>query len=162
MTTPSMPIPEPEETGGESSRRDDSPRESGHRDFDEEFERMMGTGGIAPGPTEPTNPPDSSDCSDPGGAADAGPTDGAAVEDDEVLPGDFVPPDPDLPKASDSAVWSWTALLGGVLLALLAGVLDSIPTWAGALGGIAAVGGLVALIARVPADRSDPTDGAQV
>ncbi|MCG7308973.1 hypothetical protein [Brachybacterium sp. ACRRE] len=148
MSTPSTPAPEPEEAGDEGGRRD----------FDEEFARIVDAEGIAPRPEIRSAPtPESADA----------PEDPAAPEDpedpeDEVLLGDFEPPDPDLPQASDYAVWSWTALIGGVLLALLAAVLDSIPTWAGALGGIAAVGGLVALIARVPPDRSDPTDGAQV
>ncbi|WP_152353114.1 hypothetical protein [Brachybacterium subflavum] len=154
MSTPSTPAPDPEETGDGSGRRD----------FDEEFARILDAEGIAPEGSEAPKAPEASDPSAPS-SSQPGPGPGPAGADaaeDEVLLGDFEPPDPDLPQASDSAVWSWTALLGGVLLALLAAVLDSIPTWVGALGGIAAVGGLVALIARIPPDRSDPTDGAQV
>lgn len=145
MSTPSTPAPEPEEAGDEGGRRD----------FDEEFARIVDAEGIAPRPEAPS-------ASAPGIRDEPEDPDDPEDPEDEVLLGDFEPPDPDLPPASDYAVWSWTALIGGILLALLAAVLDSIPTWAGALGGIAAVGGLVALIARVPPDRSDPTDGAQV
>jgi hypothetical protein len=159
MSTPSTPAPDPEETGDGGGRRD----------FDEEFARILDAEGIAPEGSQGPKAPKAPDASDPPAPSSSQPGPGSAPAgaddadaEDEVMLGDFEPPDPDLPQASDSAVWSWTALLGGVLLALLAAVLDSIPTWVGALGGIAAVGGLVALIARIPPDRSDPTDGAQV
>lgn len=119
----------------------DPGREDPERDYDAEFTRILETEGL---------PSDREDAE--------------AAEDTEEAEAaeDFEPPDPDLPPASDAMVWSWTALIGGVVLTLLAAVLDSIPTWLGALGGAAAVGGLISLLAHIPKDRSDPTDGAQV
>src|SRR5690625_5565637 len=37
------------------------------------------------------------------------------LSDDEVIYGDFGPPDPDLPEPSGGALWSCTALIGGSL-----------------------------------------------
>lgn len=89
-----------------------------------------------------------------------------ALEDDDDLydrdawMGDFVPPDPDLPQPSSRALWSWTALIGGVLALLVVAVSPSLPTWMGGIGGIAALGGIVSLLMRAPRHRED--DGVEV
>ncbi|PMC75765.1 hypothetical protein [Brachybacterium sp. UMB0905] len=85
------------------------------------------------------------------------------LDDDEVLYGDFEPPDPDLPPPSSGALWAWTALLGGILLLVLATVTPALPRGLGLLGGAAAVGGVIALLARAPrTPRQDGDDGAQL
>ncbi|HJB11628.1 MAG TPA: hypothetical protein H9786_14110 [Candidatus Brachybacterium merdavium] len=83
------------------------------------------------------------------------------LSDDEVIYGDFEPPDPDLPEPSGGALWSWTALIGGFLLMVTATVTPSLPGFLGWLGGAAAIGGVVALLLRVPRTPRDD-DGAQV
>ncbi|MGY5764366.1 hypothetical protein ACXET9_04100 [Brachybacterium sp. DNPG3] len=82
-------------------------------------------------------------------------------DDDIPLPGDFIEPDPDLPEGTSGTLWGWTALLGGLALLLVVAVSDTLPVWLGWLGGAAALGGLVALLMKVPTDRSDD-DGAEV
>lgn len=82
-------------------------------------------------------------------------------DDDAPLPGDFVAPDPDLPESSSGTLWGWTALLGGLVLLLVVAVSSSLPVWLGWLGGAAALGGLISLLLKVPADREDD-DGAEV
>lgn len=85
------------------------------------------------------------------------------LDDEEVLYGDFEPPDPDLPKASEGTLWSWTALLGGIVLMLVVIVTPTMPAFLGWLGGLAAIGGTVSLLLRVPRDpRDEGDDGAQV
>ncbi len=82
------------------------------------------------------------------------------VYDRDAWMGDFVPPDPDLPEPSSRALWSWTALVGGVLMLLVVAVSPSLPTWVGGIGGIAALGGIVSLLMRAPRHRED--DGVEV
>lgn len=84
------------------------------------------------------------------------------LDDDEVLYGDFEAPDPDLPTPSDAAMWSWTALLGGFVLMLIVAVTPSMPSLLGWLGGLAALGGMVALLLKAPRQRRDDDDGAEV
>jgi hypothetical protein len=147
--------PDPEEredpAAPDSDRPHSGPHDPEHRDFDQEFARILDAEGLpqVPDPEAAVPAPERPEGED-------------APDDDEVLLGDFEPPDPDLPPASDAMIWSWAALVGGVLIALLAAVLDAIPTWLGAVGGLASVGGLVSLLARIPTDRSGPSDGAQV
>lgn len=86
---------------------------------------------------------------------------GDFVTDDEVIYGDFEPPDPDLPEPSSGALWSWTALIGGFLLMLAVTATPTLPGFLGWLGGAAAVGAVVALLLRVPRTRADD-DGAEV
>lgn len=83
------------------------------------------------------------------------------LTDDEVIYGDFEPPDPDLPEPSSGALWSWTALIGGFLLMLAVTATPTLPGFLGWLGGAAAVGAVVALLLRVPRTREDD-NGAQV
>lgn len=83
--------------------------------------------------------------------------------DDEVLYGDFEQPDPDLPTPSDAAMWAWTALLGGFVLMLVVALTPTLPGVLGWLGGLAALGGMVALLLRAPRRRRDDgDDGAEV
>ncbi|MGO1228167.1 hypothetical protein ACT3SQ_13430 [Brachybacterium sp. AOP42-C2-15] len=85
------------------------------------------------------------------------------LDDDEVIYGDFEPPDPDLPTPSEAALWSWTAMLGGFVLMLVTTVTPSLPSFLGWIGGLAALGGLVSLLLRAPREhRDDPHDGAEV
>ncbi|WP_193106410.1 hypothetical protein [Brachybacterium sp. FME24] len=84
------------------------------------------------------------------------------LDDDEVIYGDFEPPDPDLPQPSSGALWSWTALIGGFLLMLVATVTPTVPSILGAVGGLAAVGGVVSLLIRVPRSRDGDDNGAEV
>lgn len=84
------------------------------------------------------------------------------LDDDAVIYGDFEPPDPDLPQPSEGALWSWTALVGGFALLMLATFSSSVPGLVGWLGGAAAVGGVIALLLRVPREGRDDGDGAQV
>lgn len=85
------------------------------------------------------------------------------LDDDEVIYGDFEPPDPDLPEASESALWSWAALLGGFALMLVVAVTPALPGLIGWVGGFATLGGLVALLLRAPREpRDDSDNGAQV
>ncbi|ATG55031.1 hypothetical protein CFK41_09815 [Brachybacterium ginsengisoli] len=85
------------------------------------------------------------------------------LDDDEVIYGDFEQPDPDLPTPSDGAMWSWTALLGGFVLMLVVAFTPSLPGPLGWLGGLAALGGLIALLLRIPRERhGDGDDGAEV
>lgn len=85
------------------------------------------------------------------------------LDDDEVIYGDFEPPDPDLPTPSDRTMWSWTALLGGFVLILAVTVTSSLPMFLGWLGGLAALGGTVSLLLRAPREpRDDGDDGAQL
>lgn len=83
------------------------------------------------------------------------------LTDDEVIYGDFEPPDPDLPEPSSGALWSWTALIGGFLLMLAVTATPSLPGFLGWLGGAAAVGAVVALLLRAPRTRDDE-NGAEV
>lgn len=90
----------------------------------------------------------------------AGPRD---LDDDEVLYGDFEPPDPDLPVPSERALWSWTALLGGFAMLLIVAVTPTLPALLGWTGGLAALGGLVSLLLRAPREHpEDGDDGAEV
>ena len=85
------------------------------------------------------------------------------LDDEDVLYGDFEPPEPDLPIPSDRALWSWTALLGGFALLLVGALTPTLPGFLGWLGGLAAVGGLIALLLRAPRDDeedNDPHSGA--
>jgi hypothetical protein len=85
------------------------------------------------------------------------------LDDDEVLYGDFEEPDPDLPAPSEGALWSWTALLGGFVLMLVVAVTPALPGFLGVLGGVAALGGVIALLLRAPRERRDDgDDGAAV
>src|SRR5699024_85989 len=85
------------------------------------------------------------------------------LDDDEVLYGDFEQPDPDLPTPSDAAMWAWTALLGGFVLMLVVALTPTLPGVLGWLGGLAALGGMVALLLRAPRRRRDDgDDGAEV
>lgn len=85
------------------------------------------------------------------------------LDDDEVIYGDFEPPDPDLPEASESALWSWTALLGGFVMMLVVTVTPALPSFLGWVGGLAALGGTIALLLRAPREPRDEDDnGAQV
>ncbi|MBB5831622.1 hypothetical protein [Brachybacterium aquaticum] len=96
----------------------------------------------------------------PTGPRDATPRE---LDDDEVIYGDFVAPDPDLPQPSSPVLWSWTALLGGFVLVLVMVVTPSLPGFLGWLGGVAALGGMVSLLLRLPRGRrEDGDDGAQV
>lgn len=93
----------------------------------------------------------------------AGPAMPRELDDDEVLYGDFEEPDPDLPTPSDGAMWSWTALLGGFVLMVVVAVIPSLPGPLGWLGGLAAIGGLVALLMHTPREhRGDREDGAEL
>lgn len=95
-----------------------------------------------------------------------GPRSGAGsreLDDDEVIYGDFEPPDPDLPEPASGTLWSWFALIGGFVLLMVVTVSDTLPAWLGWLAGACAVGGLVALLLRVPRSRGDDDgDGAEV
>lgn len=82
------------------------------------------------------------------------------LDDDEVIYGDFEPPDPDLPEPSSGALWSWTALIGGFALLMAVAFTTAVPSWLGWPGGAAAVGGIVALLLRVPRSRDDEGDGS--
>ncbi|HEX7350811.1 hypothetical protein [Brachybacterium sp.] len=85
------------------------------------------------------------------------------LDDDDVLYGDFEQPDPDLPTPSDASMWSWTALLGGFVLMLVVTVTPSLPGVLGWLGGLAALGGMIALLLRAPRERRhEGDDGAEV
>ncbi|GAA4527967.1 hypothetical protein GCM10023160_25120 [Brachybacterium paraconglomeratum] len=85
------------------------------------------------------------------------------LDDDEVIYGDFEPPDPDLPTPSEATLWSWTALLGGFVLMLVATVTPSLPSFLGWIGGLAALGGLVSLLLRAPRNHDDDShDGAEL
>lgn len=159
------------------------PREGEGRDVDQEFARMLEGEGMVlrPGeaprepaahdeeplrfhPDTPADPPTPEDRARARAAhPSAGPPPRVGGDDDEdidLLVDDFVPPDPDLPAASARTLWSWTALIGGVLVLLVVAVSPSLPTWLGALGGLAALGGLVALLLRAPTRRED--DGVEV
>lgn len=166
------------------------PRDGDARDMDEEFARLLeGEGVVLPpgrAPSEPAARDDQQrhELHSPGSPAEppteeqrararaAHPSLGRPaasppeLEDDDDLydrdawMGDFVPPDPDLPEPSPRALWSWTALIGGVLMLLLVAVAPSLPTWIGGIGGIAALGGIVSLLMRAPRQRDD--DGVEV
>lgn len=85
------------------------------------------------------------------------------LDDDEVIYGDFEPPDPDLPAPSEGTLWSWTALLGGFLMMLVVTVTPSLPGILGWLGGLAALGGVISLLLRAPREpRDGGGDGAEV
>ena len=87
-----------------------------------------------------------------------GATGARELDDDEVIYGDFEPPDPDLPTPTEPVLWSWTALLGGFVLILIVTLTPSLPGFLGWVGGLAALGGMVSLLLRVPRER--PGDGA--
>lgn len=85
------------------------------------------------------------------------------LDDDEVIYGDFEPPDPDLPVPSEGALWSWTALLLGFVLMLVVTLTPSLPAVLGWMGGVAALGGIVSLLLRTPREpRDEGDDGAEV
>ncbi|WP_114856335.1 hypothetical protein [Brachybacterium sp. YJGR34] len=85
------------------------------------------------------------------------------LDDDEVIYGDFEPPDPDLPQPTSALLWSWTALLGGFVLILVVAISTALPTALGWVGAVAALGGIVSLLWRAPRERRDEGDhGAQV
>lgn len=85
------------------------------------------------------------------------------LDDDEVIYGDFEPPDPELPTPTEPVLWSWTALLGGFVLMLVVTVTPSLPGFLGWLGGLAALGGMISLLLRTPRERRDDgDDGAEV
>lgn len=168
------------------------PEHQDPRDVDAEFARMLESEGLRLGPgdapREPAAPSpedrDEDDAlwsfsadspSEPPSAEDrararaAHPSAGAPAPDphpddeDPFLPEDFVPPDPDLPTPESGTLWAWTALVGGLVLILVVTFSATLPTWLGALGGLASLGGLVGLLLRVPRDRDDDGgDGAQV
>lgn len=149
---------------------DDRDADHGHgddhgRDIDAEFTRLMAEEGLFQDPEPDPGPdPDDATGTEPATAPDPEPEIAEGQElltDDDAVLGDFVPPDPDLPTATDAAVWSWTALIAG-LVALVLAATSVVPGWLAAVGGAAAVGGLVALLARVPHSRDDGDDGAQV
>lgn len=156
----------------------------GPRDVDAEFARMLEGEGLElrPGdaPREPAaqDPPDLPEDDGPelppeqsrARSRAAHPSAGEPPSqerelytDDEVLYGDFEQPDPDLPEASAHTLWSWTALIGGFALILAVTISSTLPMFLGALGGIAALGGLIGLLLRVPTSRDeDRGDGAEV
>lgn len=85
------------------------------------------------------------------------------LEDDEVIYGDFEAPDPTLEAASPGAMWSWTALIGGFALMVVVIVTPTLPPWLGLVAAAVSIGGLIALLLRVPRHgRDDGDDGAQV
>lgn len=123
------------------------------------------------GPESPAEPPSDEDrarsraahpaLGDPGARirGAAGPRE---LDDEEVLYGDFEPPDPDLPAPTTGALWAWTALAGGFALMLAAALTVVVPTILGWAGGLCAIGGLVALLLRAPRSRDEDDDGAEV
>ncbi|PZP16789.1 MAG: hypothetical protein DI611_05035 [Brachybacterium faecium] len=167
-----------------------APREGDPRDVDEEFARLLEAEGVVLPPGQAPSEPAATDKGErhrlgspdsPGElpteeqrarARAVHPALGrpakspAELDDDDDLydrdawMGDFVPPDPDLPEPSSRALWSWTALVGGVLMLLVVAVSPSLPTWVGGIGGIAALGGIVSLLMRAPRHRED--DGVEV
>ena len=162
------------------------------RDVDAEFARMLRDEGLALGPGRaPREPAAPEDEDGPGRFAaeedeDGPPTEEALQEsrrrareahpsrgprdappreldDDEVLYGDFDPPDPDLPQPSSAVLWSWTAMLGGFVLLLAVTLSTSLPSVLGWAGGVAALGGMVSLLLRLPRrPRDEGDDGAEV
>lgn len=88
---------------------------------------------------------------------EAGPEDDLAPD---AWMGDFVPPDPDLPQPSSRSLWSWTALIVGVLVMVVVAVIAALPTWVGALGALAALGGVISLLMHAPTHRDG--DGVEV
>ena len=82
--------------------------------------------------------------------------------DDDVIYGDFEPPDPDFPQPSSATLWSWTALVGGFLLLVIVPMTPALPGILGWLGGLAALGGVISLLLRVPRSHSGDDDGAEV
>ena len=169
----------------------EGPGHDPHRDDEEisaEFARILGQEGMAlrPGtvPREPPAlPPVNREASTPSAASPSPeeiaerrararaahpsfrrPPDAANdLTDDEALSGDFVPPQPELTPPATGALYSWGALLGGIALMLLATFTDLVPTPLGLLGAVLSVGGIIALLLRVPRSRPDDTDdGAQV
>lgn len=74
--------------------------------------------------------------------------------------GDFTPPDPDLPQPSSQALWSWTALIAGIAALLVVAVVPALPTWIGGIGGLVALGGIIALLLGAPKHRDG--DGIEV
>ena len=85
------------------------------------------------------------------------------LDDDEVIYGDFEAPDPTWEAASAGALWSWTALIGGFVLMMVVIVSPTLPAWLGLVAAAASIGGLIALLLRVPRhERDDGDDGAQV
>ncbi len=150
------------------------------RDVDAEFARMLRDEGLALGPgrapREPAAPEDEDgppteealqesrrrarEAHPSRGPRDAPPRE---LDDDEVLYGDFDPPDPDLPQPSSAVLWSWTALLGGFVLLLAVTLSASLPSVLGWAGGAAALGGMVSLLLRLPRrPRDEGDDGAEV
>ena len=84
-----------------------------------------------------------------------------AERDDHFVP----PPPPPIPRPDTLGRFAWAAAAGGPLLLILAALTGiGLPTWAGALGVAAFVGGFVTLVARMQDRRpdSDPDDGAVV
>ncbi|MGP9682146.1 MULTISPECIES: hypothetical protein [unclassified Brachybacterium] len=84
------------------------------------------------------------------------------LDDDEVLYGDFEPPDPDFPQPTSASLWSWTALIGGFLLLVIVPMFSVLPGILGWLGGLAALGGVISLLLRVPRSRHGDDDGAEL
>ena len=162
------------------------------RDVDAEFARMLRDEGLALGPgqapREPAAPepgPDEEDLAEDGDEADGpheppsaesrerawaahpsrGPRDAPPreLDDEDVLYGDFEPPDPDIPQATSAVLWSWTALVGGFVLLLATALSASLPPLLGWDGGAAALGGMVSLLLRLPhAHRDEGDDGAEL
>lgn len=82
------------------------------------------------------------------------------VDDEEILYGDFVAPDPDLPTPSNRSLWGWTGLICG-LVVVIASAMSPVVTsgWAWLGAGIA-IGSLISLLAQAPRRREG--DGAEV
>ena len=163
-----------------------SDRSPDPRDVDAEFARMLREEGLALGPgeapREPAAPEPSEDLGPDADGDDAptsaesrerawaahpsrGPRDGPPreLDDDEVLYGDFDPPDPDLPQPSSAALWSWTAMVGGFVLLLSVTLSSALPALLGWVGGAASLGGMVSLLLRLPQrSRDEGDDGAEV
>lgn len=165
----------------------ESGRSPDPRDVDAEFTRMLRDEGLELGPGEaPREPaaPEDEDREPPFGSDPSeeppseesrqraraahpalGPRDALPreLDDDEVIYGDFDPPDPDLPQPSSAVLWSWTAMLGGFVLLLAATLSSTLPPLLGWAGGAAALGGMVSLLLRLPRRaRDEGDDGAEL
>lgn len=144
----------------------EAPREPAAPEPPEDEELWGGDEDEAPGPPSPESiarsraaHPSAARPPRPGREDGRGPRLPRELDDEDVLYGDFEPPDPDLPTPSDRTMWSWTALLGGFALLLVGALTPSLPSVLGWLGGLAAVGGLVALLLRAPRGDEDEDPG---